>query len=97
MGMADDAVEVLRDLIKPGVADAVRMKAVENILNRSGIRDGVDVNVEVTHSTSAADEIQKKLAVMSARLAPKPDPEDLGEILDEEENLPEQPPREAPE
>lgn len=97
LGMADDAVDVLADLIKTGVRDDIRLKAAESILNRSGIKDAFEVKVEVTHNTSAADEIQKKLAVMSARLAPQPDPEDLGEILDEEENLPDEPPREAPE
>jgi hypothetical protein len=91
MGMADDAVEVLQDLIKPGVADAVRLKAVENILNRSGIKDGVDLNVTVTNNSNAAEDIQKKLAVMAERMKPKEDPEDLGEVLDEPENLPDEP------
>lgn len=92
MGMADDAVEVLRDLIKPGVADAVRLKAVENILNRSGIKDAIDMNVTVTNTSTAAEDIQKKLAVMAERMQPKEDPEDLGEIMDEDENLPDEPP-----
>jgi hypothetical protein len=97
MGMADDAVEVLRDLIKPGVADAVRLKAVENILNRSGIKDAVDMNITVTSNSTAAEDIQKKLAVMAERMVPKADPEDLGEVLDEPEDLPDEPIHEAPE
>lgn len=95
LGMADDAVDVLADLIKTGVRDDIRLKAAESILNRAGIKDAMEVKVEVTQNTSAADEIQKKLAVMSARLSPKEEPEDLGEIMDEEENLPDEPPLEA--
>lgn len=91
------ALDTLFSLTKVGTADAIRLKAATEILDRAGVKGGYEVQVEVKESTSAAEEIQKKLSVMSARLAPKPDPEDLGEILEEEENLPEQPPREAPE
>lgn len=67
MGMADDAVAVLEELIQPGVADAVRLKAVENILNRSGIKEAVEIKVE--HSTaSAVEEISKRLNVMRERI-----------------------------
>lgn len=89
---ADLAIDTLFELIKPGTADQVRLGASKEILDRAGIKGGYEVAVEVTHSTSAADEIQKKLAVMAARLAPKEEPEDLGEVLEEPENLPEQPP-----
>ena len=84
MGMADDAVDVLAELIKPGVADAIRLKAVENILNRSGIRDAVEMNVTVTTNVSASEEINKKLAMMRERLTPA-EPEEDEEILEAEE------------
>jgi hypothetical protein len=67
MGMADDAVEVLSDLMKAGVADAVRLKAAETVLTRSGIKDGVTFEVEVTHNVSLAGEIGKKLEIMRQR------------------------------
>lgn len=91
-GMADDAAEYLGELMKPGVPDAIRLKAIENVLNRSGIRDGMDLNVTVQNNSTAAEDIQKKLAVMAERMKPKEEPEDLGEVLDEPENLPEEPP-----
>ncbi|UDL16694.1 hypothetical protein SEA_ATUIN_1 [Arthrobacter phage Atuin] len=97
LGMADDAVDVLADLIKTGVRDDIRLKAAESILNRSGIKDAIEMKVEVKTNNSAAEDIQKKLAVMAERMTPKEDPEDLGEILDEPENLPEEPIHEAPE
>lgn len=82
MGMADDAVDVLAELMQPGVADAVRLKAVENVLNRSGIKDAIEVHVE--HSTvSQASEITKRLDMMRERMNPTPEPEDLGEIVDD--------------
>jgi len=86
MGMAEDAVEVLNDLIQPGVADAVRLKAVENVLNRSGIKEALEFKVEVSN-VSHSEEIVKKLALMRERMSPAPveDLTDEGEILDAEE------------
>jgi len=98
MGMADDAVEVLSDLMKAGVADAVRLKAAETVLTRSGIKDGITFEVEVTHNVSMAEDIGKKLEVMRQREIAKRKEEaeaeaaeqeliDEGEILDEPESL----------
>lgn len=85
MGMADDAVEVIRDLMKAGVADQVRLKAAENVLNRTGIKDAEEVKVEVTH-VSSADTIAKRLEAIANRMKPKEEElEDEGEIVDEPE------------
>jgi hypothetical protein len=71
MGMAEDAVSVLEELMQPGVPDAVRLKAVENVLSRSGIKDAVEVNVQ--HSTvSAVEELTKRLNVMRERQEEEP-------------------------
>lgn len=81
MGMADDAVDVLAELIQPGVADQVRLKAVENILNRSGIKDAIEINV--THeNVSQSAEIAKRLNLMRERMNPPEELEDTGEIVD---------------
>jgi hypothetical protein len=53
--------------MKAGVADAVRLKAAETVLTRSGIKDGVTFEVEVTHNVSLAGEIGKKLEIMRQR------------------------------
>lgn len=85
MGMADDAVDVLYELMQAGVADAVRMKAVENVLNRSGIKDAIEVHVEHSNQ-SAVEDITKKLNVMRERMNPTPVEEDIidAEEVDEE-------------
>jgi hypothetical protein len=82
MGMADDAVEILEELMQPGTPAQVRLKAVEMVLNRAGIKDAVEMNVTVTETASASDEIRKRLQLMGERMNSdaKPEIEDLGEI-----------------
>ena len=88
LNLTDEAVDVLEDFLKPGTSDMIRLKAAENVLNRSGIKDAVEVNVTVEHGVSYSEEIAKKLDIMRQRVLPQPEPEDLGEreeILDAEE------------
>ncbi|QFG12760.1 hypothetical protein PBI_MIMI_286 [Arthrobacter phage Mimi] len=82
MGMADDAVAYLEELMQPGVADAVRLKAIENVLNRSGIKEAVEIKVEHSNA-SAVEEISKRLNVMRERIEAANAEEE--EILDAEE------------
>jgi hypothetical protein len=92
---ADLAIDTLFELIKPGTADQVRLGASKEILDRAGIKGAVDMNINVNHTSTAAEDIQKKLAVMAERMQPKEiEPEDLGELEEDSENLPEEPPRE---
>jgi uncharacterized coiled-coil protein SlyX len=89
MGMADDAVDVLDDILQNGTSEQVRLKAVEMVLNRSGIKDAVDLNVQVTHNVSAAEEIRKKLSAITERMKAD-EPEDIidaEEVDDEEKEL----------
>lgn len=81
MGLADSAVDVLEDLIQKGTNEQIRLKAAENVLNRVGIRDGMDLSVEVKHTVSASDSIADRLKSMAARLNPE---EELEEIVDAE-------------
>ncbi len=67
MGMAEDAAEYLEDLLKPGVADAVRLKAIEMVLNRAGIKDAITFEVEITHNINPSVEIEKKIEIMRQR------------------------------
>lgn len=95
MGLADDAVEVLYDLVQPGVPDAIRLKAAENVLNRTGIKEALEFKVEVTNNSSPSEGILKTLEIMRQRsLAAQAEAEaaleaeelvDEGEILDAEE------------
>lgn len=87
-GLADDAVEVMYELIQPGTSDAIRLKAAENILNRSGIKDAIEINVEVNHNEDPSESIFKQLTIMRERAKKKEEEEltDEGEILDAEES-----------
>lgn len=91
MGLADDAVEVLSDLIQPGTPDAIRLKAAENVLNRTGIKEALEFKVEMNTNASPSEGILKTLNIMRERqLAAQAEAEaneliDEGEILDAEE------------
>lgn len=82
---APKALEQVIDLSQNASAEAIRLKASTEILDRAGIKGGVDINVEVTQNVSAADEIRKRLSLMAERMTSDatPEPEDLGEIVDE--------------
>ena len=71
-GMVDDAVDGLDELIQQGTSPAIRLKAIEMVLNRTGLKDAVEVNVEVNHNVSASEEINKKLSMIRERLTPQP-------------------------
>mgnify|MGYP003594369810 CR=1 FL=1 len=83
MGLADAAVDVMEDLIQTSSNEAIRLKAAENVLNRVGIRDSVDVNIEVTHTESAALTIAERLKAIRGRA----EPEEIvdAEVLDNEQ------------
>lgn len=79
LGLADEAVDVLDDLIKPGTNDAIRLKAAQDILDRAGIKGTIDVNVEVEHRVNAGEIVAQRLA----RLAKK-NADDAEDIIDAE-------------
>lgn len=85
---APKALEQVIDLSQNASAEAIRLKASTEILDRAGIKGGVDINVEVQHNVSAADEIRKKLQLMGQRMDSDTKADDLtdeGEIVDAEE------------
>lgn len=82
------ALDTLFDLTKAGTADAIRLKASTEILDRAGIKGGIDLHIEVNNNVSASTEIAKKLATMRARIEPKEEePEDLGEVEEDSEEV----------
>lgn len=84
---SDMAIDTLFDLLRPGTAAQVQLGAAKEILDRAGIKGGVDaVQVEVTHKSNA-DNISERLKAITNRLNPEPDPDltDEGEIIDEEQ------------
>lgn len=87
MGMAEEAVDVIRELMQAGTAEAVRLKAAENVLNRSGIKEALEIKVEVDQKASPSESILQSLQTMRERFekekAEKAAAEE--EILDAEE------------
>lgn len=69
MGLADEAVDGLEDLIKSGTAPQVRLGAIKEVLDRAGLKGGPDVSVEVTHNVSYKDEIFSRLKDIKERKA----------------------------
>lgn len=86
MGMADEAVDGLEDLIKVGTSAQIRLAAIKEVLDRSGLKGGPDLSVEVSHTISYKDEIASRLKDIKERKAAldKAKAEILeGEIVDE--------------
>lgn len=67
IGLVEPAVDVLEELMKPGVADAVRLKAVENVLDRSGLTKGQDINIQVEQTNRGAELVAERLAAIRER------------------------------
>lgn len=86
MGMADEAVDGLEDLIKIGTAPQIRLAAIKEVLDRSGVKGGPDLSVEVTHNVSYKDEIFNRLKEIKERkeAMEKEKAAILGEIEDAE-------------
>lgn len=78
MGVTPDMFEILLDLTKPGVSEGVRLKAATEIMDRAGLKPGMDVNVTVENVSSPLDDIQKQLTELASHFT------DLGEVQDAE-------------
>ena len=75
---ADDAIDTLEDLLKPGTAEAVRLKAATEVLDRVGIKGGFDLNVEVTnHGPDPAAQVRERLARLHTPAEIEPAEEDI--------------------
>lgn len=60
---ADPAIDQLVALMQPGTAEAIRLKAATEVLDRAGIRGGFEISVDADITAhSAASEIEKRLA-----------------------------------
>lgn len=57
----DDAVDTLIDLMQPGTPEGVRLKAAAEVLDRSGIRAGYEIDVQVETKRSPADILAERL------------------------------------
>lgn len=68
VGMTDDAVDGMYDLMHNAQSEAVRLKTYTEVLDRAGLRGGQDLNVTVDTPENAALLIQDKLATLRNRV-----------------------------
>lgn len=68
MQAAPYAVDILEDLMTTAVSEPVRLKASTEILDRAGVRGGIelDSNITVTDARPAADIISERLARLAS-------------------------------
>lgn len=78
MGVTPDMFEILLDLTKPGVSEGVRLKAATEIMDRAGLKPGMELNVTVENVSSPLDDISKQLTELASHFT------DLGEVQDAE-------------
>ena len=64
----EDAVVVLETLMDEGQSEAVRLRAAVEILDRAGIRGGVEIRPLPVHE-SPAEVLQQRLATLSRRMS----------------------------
>lgn len=89
------ALDTLLDLAENATAENVKLKAATEILDRSGIKGGIEIQVEVTNNSNPSDDILKKLQIMRERSeaakAEEADIVDAEELTDEGEKQAEAP------
>jgi len=64
----EDAVVVLETLMDQGQSEAVRLRAAVEILDRAGIRGGVEVR-PLPAQESPAEELPQRLTTLSRRMS----------------------------
>jgi hypothetical protein len=56
------AVDVLEELMETAISEPVKLKAATEILDRAGVRGGIEVNVDIKTDRSPADILAERLA-----------------------------------
>lgn len=70
---APKSIEVLESIRDdPGAPDAVRAKAASDLLDRAGLKAGMDISIEVEHKINPSELILAKLEEIVRRSAPPP-------------------------
>lgn len=66
---SDLAMDTIEDLLVQGTADAIRLKAATEVLDRIGVRGGYEVDVEVEHKVDAGSVLTSRLDALARRSA----------------------------
>lgn len=86
IGLADDAIDTIEDLVTNATQENVRLKAATEILDRVGIKGAPDLTVTVEHTVSPLDAIRDRIATIAKNSQPAL--EDMGEQDGDAEVLP---------
>lgn len=82
VGAVPTALDTLVELTGVGNPEGVRLKAAESLLDRAGIKGGIEIEVNVGVKTDATEQIMGRLASIAGRNAI--DVDDDGDIVDAE-------------
>lgn len=86
LGLAPSAVDVINDIMISGDNDSVRLKAAQDVLDRTGILKGQEINLDVKTHDSAAEEIRLKLEEMRKSITSSVDPDiEVEEVIEDED------------
>lgn len=67
IGATDYAVDWLLDLAENSTSDAVRLKATTEVMDRAGVKGGIEVDVNVTTNHDPGDMLRERLATLRKR------------------------------
>lgn len=77
--ISDDAVDVIEHLMHYAQQETTRLKAATEILDRAGVKGGVDINVTIENAVSPVDIINQRLNDIAQRLTPVEEAEGIQE------------------
>jgi hypothetical protein len=87
MGSTTEAFEVLESLMQPGIAEGIRLKAATEILDRAGLKAGMEVAVTVEHVGSPLEDIMSQLEIIGGHKKPDMVLEEIVEAETADENM----------
>lgn len=64
LGMTNTALETFDDVMKNSVNDSARIKAASEVLNRAGVKEDTNINIQVEDKTEARSAVLDRLAQM---------------------------------
>ena len=87
----EQAMDTIESLLLPGTADNIRLKAATEILDRAGIRGGVEIDVSGEVTVDSAAMVRERLARLALGKLDEDPEEDIiegeaTEVVDEPEN-----------
>jgi hypothetical protein len=67
VGLSDDAIDVIEQLLDPQTSAQVRLKAATEVLDRAGVRGGVDIHQETQVTVNPSELLDQRLAQLRRR------------------------------